>query len=505
MSRDSFGSRFGALVAMAGSAVGLGNLWRFPYLVGENGGAAFIVVYIILCFLICLPIFICEFVVGRRAQENAYSAYRDLSGGSWWKYVGIMTVIVPLIVTSYYSVIGGWVLKYLFAFLTGSGSATIADGYFTGFITAQWEPLIWFVIYMFATALVVYKGVESGIEKFSKVLMPLLLVLILGIAIFSLFLRHTDDSGITRTGLQGLKVYVVPNFEGMTLKQFLVVLTDAMGQLFYSISVAMGIMITYGSYLSKGENLQKNSIIIPLADTLIAVMAGMAVMPACAAFGVDYGRGPGLLFVSMQTVFENMGSFGNFVGFLFYFLVFIAAVTSSISLLEVCTTYQIDKNISDGTFDNLSKREKLQISRQRAKLEKNLGSISDLNRLPAALFVIDVQKEQNAVREAKRLNIPVFAMVDTCCDPTDIDYVIPANDDAAKSIALILDVVCGAIAEGLEERKLEREKAETEAEANTEAPARTGKTRVKRGVKAAVDAQENAAAEIVAATEQTEA
>ena len=165
----------------------------------------------------------------------------------------------------------------------------------------------------------------------------------------------------------------------------------------------------------------------------------------------------------------------------------------------------IDKQIADGLFENFSKREKLQISRQRAKLERNLGSIADLNRLPAALFVIDVQKEQNADREAKRLNIPVFAMVDTCCDPTDIDYVIPANDDAAKSIALILDVVCGAIAEGLEERKLEREKAETEAEANTEAPARTGKTRVKRGVKAAVDAQENAAAEIVAATEQTEA
>ena len=162
----------------------------------------------------------------------------------------------------------------------------------------------------------------------------------------------------------------------------------------------------------------------------------------------------------------------------------------------------IDKQIADGLFENFSKREKLQISRQRAKLEKNLGSITDLNRLPAALFVIDVQKEQNAVREAKRLNIPVFAMVDTCCDPTDIDYVIPANDDATKSIALILDVVCGAIAEGLEERKLEREKADLEAEANVDAPAKKeGKARVKRGVKAAVDAQETAAADIVAATE----
>ena len=163
----------------------------------------------------------------------------------------------------------------------------------------------------------------------------------------------------------------------------------------------------------------------------------------------------------------------------------------------------IDKQIADGLFDNFSKREKLQISRQRAKLEKNLGSISDLNRLPAALFVIDVQKEQNAVREAKRLNIPVFAMVDTCCDPTDIDYVIPANDDASKSIALILDTVCAAIAEGAEERKLEKEKEAVEAEANTEAPAKKpAKTRIKKSVKASVEAQEAVVAEVVAAVEE---
>jgi small subunit ribosomal protein S2 len=163
----------------------------------------------------------------------------------------------------------------------------------------------------------------------------------------------------------------------------------------------------------------------------------------------------------------------------------------------------IDKQMADGLYDNFSKREKLQISRQRAKLEKNLGSIADLTRLPAALFVIDVQKEQNAVKEAKRLNIPVFAMVDTCCDPTDIDFVIPANDDAAKSIALILDTVCGAIAEGVEERKLEKEKEAVEAEANTEAPAKKpAKTRIKKSVKASVDAQEAVVAEVVAAVEE---
>ena len=166
----------------------------------------------------------------------------------------------------------------------------------------------------------------------------------------------------------------------------------------------------------------------------------------------------------------------------------------------------IDKQMADGLFENFSKREKLQISRQRAKLEKNLGSIADLTRLPAALFVIDVQKEQNAVKEAKRLNIPVFAMVDTCCDPTDIDYVIPANDDATKSIALILDTVCGAIAEGIEERKLEKEKEAVEAEANTEAPAKKpAKTRIKKSVKASVDAEEAVAAEVVAAVEEAKA
>ena len=165
----------------------------------------------------------------------------------------------------------------------------------------------------------------------------------------------------------------------------------------------------------------------------------------------------------------------------------------------------IDKQIADGLFENFSKREKLQISRQRANLEKNLGSIADRTRLPAALFVVDVQKEQNAVKEAKRLNIPVFAMVDTCCDPTDIDYVIPANDDATKSIAVILDTVCAAIAEGIEERKLEKEKEATEAEANTEAPKKPAKTRIKKSVKASVDAEEAVAAEIVAAVEETPA
>ena len=187
MKRDSFGSRFGALVALAGSAVGLGNLWRFPYLVGENGGAAFIVIYILMSFLICLPIFICEFVVGRRSQENAYSSFRDLSGGSAWRYVGVMTVISPLIVTSYYSVVGGWSVEYLFKSLTfaftSNGSQTQINTMFTDFVSSSWLPLICHTVFLFVTAVIVAAGVKGGIEKFSKIMMPLLFVMVLGIAI----------------------------------------------------------------------------------------------------------------------------------------------------------------------------------------------------------------------------------------------------------------------------------------------------------------------------------
>ena len=210
MKRDSFGSRFGALVALAGSAVGLGNLWRFPYLVGENGGAAFIIIYILMSFIICLPIFICEFVVGRRSQENAYSTFRDLSGGSWWKYVGVMTVVVPLIVTSYYSVVGGWSVEYFFkslafSFTYGESQSQI-NTMFTDLVTSPWLPLIGLTVFLLATAIIVAAGIKGGIEKFSKVMMPLLFMIVLGIAIYSMtlpgakaglgYLFHPDFSKI---------------------------------------------------------------------------------------------------------------------------------------------------------------------------------------------------------------------------------------------------------------------------------------------------------------------
>ena len=248
---------------------------------------------------------------------------------------------------SIYSAIGGWVLKYLAAYLTGQGSAAVADGYFTGFITHPWSPIVWFMLFLGLTLLVVYKGVDKGIEKFSKVLMPLLLVLILGIALFSLFLTHTDDAGVTRTGLQGFAVYLIPNFEGMTAKQLLVVLTDAMGQLFYSISVAMGIMITYGSYVKKDTDLNKSVNQIEFFDTLVAFLAGMMIIPAVYTFMGREGMsasGPALMFVALPKVFGEMGSFiGSVVGILFFLTVAFAALTSSVSIMEAIVSCAMDK------------------------------------------------------------------------------------------------------------------------------------------------------------------
>ena len=227
--RGSFSGRLGFVLAAAGSAVGLGNIWRFPYLAAKDGGGFFLLVYLILALTFGFTLLVTEISIGRKTGQSPLTAYQAIHPKMGW--IGILACLIPALILPYYCAIGGWVLKYLSAFVTFHGAAAATDTYFTGFITAQWQPIIWFLAYLTATSFVVYKGVNKGIEKLSTVLMPVLLVLILGIAIFSLFLTHTDDSGVTRTGLQGLAVYVIPNFEGMTLKQFFVVLTDAMGQL----------------------------------------------------------------------------------------------------------------------------------------------------------------------------------------------------------------------------------------------------------------------------------
>ena len=341
--RGSFTGSIGFVLAAAGSAVGLGNIWRFPYLAAKDGGGVFLLCYIILALTFGFALLTSEIAIGRKTGQSPLTAYKTLHPRMGW--LGVIACVVPVLILPYYCAIGGWVLKYMVAFISGGATATMEDGYFTGFITSQWQPIIWFLIFMLATGIVVYKGVEGGIEKFSKVLMPILLVMIICISIFSLTLKHTDDAGVTRTGLEGLKVYVIPNFEGMTLSDFVHVLMDAMGQLFYSISVAMGIMITYGSYVKKDTNLIKSVNQIELFDTAVALLAGLMIVPAVYTFMGTEGMsaGPSLMFISLPKVFGAMGKIGTLVGIVFFIMVAFAALTSSVSILEAIVSSVIDR------------------------------------------------------------------------------------------------------------------------------------------------------------------
>jgi len=344
-SRGSFTGSLGFVLAAAGSAVGLGNIWRFPYLAAKDGGGLFLLCYLILALTFGFTLLITEISIGRKTGLSPLTAYRAIHPKLGW--LGPIACLIPVLILPYYCVIGGWVLKYLFVYLTGSGMAAVSDTYFTGFITAQWNPILWFLVFLGATLFVVYRGVDRGIERLSTILMPILLMLIMGIAVFSLFLSFTDDSGVTRTGVQGLMVYVIPNFEGMTLKHFLVVLTDAMGQLFYSISVAMGIMITYGSYVKKDTDLNKAVNHIELFDTIVAFLAGMMIIPAVYTFMGREGMsasGPALMFAALPKVFGEMGSLiGTVVGILFFLTVAFAALTSSVSIMEAIVSCAMDQ------------------------------------------------------------------------------------------------------------------------------------------------------------------
>lgn len=343
--RGSFTGSLGFVLAAAGSAVGLGNIWRFPYLAAKDGGGVFLLCYIVLTLTFGFTLLVTEIAIGRKTGQSPLTAYRALHAKMGW--VGVVACIIPVLILPYYSAIGGWVLKYLATYLTGNGSAAVADTYFTGFITAQWSPIVWFLIFLAITVLVVYSGVDKGIERLSRVLMPTLLVLILGISIFSLCLQHTDADGVTRTGLEGFLVYAVPNFKGMNLRQFLVILTDAMGQLFYSISVAMGIMVAYGSYVSKKTDLNKSVNQIEIFDTVVAFMAGMMIIPAVYTFMGREGMsasGPALMFVALPKVFGEMGSvIGTIIGIVFFLTVAFAALTSSVSIMEAIVSSVMDR------------------------------------------------------------------------------------------------------------------------------------------------------------------
>lgn len=330
--RENFGSRFGALVAMAGSAVGLGNLWRFPYLVGENGGAAFIIVYILLSFLICLPIFVSEFVIGRRSQKNAYAAFRDLSGGSEWRWVGLFTVIVPLIVLSYYSVIGGWSVEYLLKSLSFSfsdASPITMNTMFTDFVSSTWAPLATHTVFLLFTTLIVIVGIKDGIEKFSKVMMPLLFMIVVAIAIYSLMLPGASA---------GVDYLFRPDFSKIDAKAC----ASALGQAFFSLSLGFGTIMTYASYVSKGDNIMTQSAATAISDLMFALIAGVAIMPAVFAFGINPQAGPGLVFETLPYIFGQMQA-GGLIAILFFAALLVAALTSSISMLEVAVAYLVEE------------------------------------------------------------------------------------------------------------------------------------------------------------------
>ncbi len=331
MKRDNFGSSFGVIVAMAGSAVGLGNLWRFPYLVGTNGGAAFIIIYLFIVLFLALPIMYAEFILGRRAQSNVFGAFKKLAPGSKWGVIGVLAILCCILVLSFYSVVGGWTIDYMVKSATMEFSTDTSQltGLFEKSVTSSWHPLLYMTIFVALSGFVLLAGVKDGIEKYSKILMPLLFLMVVVIAVRSVTLPNAGG---------GLEFLFKPDFSKVTSDTIL----DAMGQAFFSLSVGFGIIFTYASYVKKEENLVKMSVQTALADTLFAIIAGVAIMPAVFSFGISPNQGPGLVFITLPYIFGQI-PFGSILAILFFFVLFIAAITSSISLLEVIVAYFIEE------------------------------------------------------------------------------------------------------------------------------------------------------------------
>lgn len=329
--RSSFSGKLGFVLAAAGSAVGLGNIWRFPYLAAKYGGGTFLFIYLILAVTFGFTLMTAEIAIGRKTGLSAIGAFTILD--KRFKFLGILASAVPIIIFPYYSVIGGWVVKYFFVFVTGSGHAAVGDSYFTDFISGTFEPIGWFFLFIAVTAVIVGFGVEQGIEKVSKFMMPILVLLTLFVALYGLTIDGAMD---------GLSYYLKPHMADVSAKTILA----AMGQLFYSMSLAMGIMITYGSYMKKENHLESSVRQIEIFDTGVAFLAGLMIIPAVFSFsGGDSSAlqaGPGLMFITLPKVFGNM-KFGNVVGTVFFLLVFFAALTSAISLMETIVSILRDK------------------------------------------------------------------------------------------------------------------------------------------------------------------
>ena len=329
--RSNFSGKLGFVLATAGSAVGLGNIWRFPYLAAKYGGGIFLLVYLILAITFGFALMCAEIAIGRKTGVSAIGAYKKLD--KRFSFIGMLAALVPMIILPYYSVIGGWIIKYLGVFVTGNMANAATDGYFESFIAQPTEPIGWFMLFMGLTALIVLFGVEKGIEKVSKIMMPVLVVLTVFIAVYSMCMPGA---------FEGVLYYITPDFSKFSATTVL----SAMGQLFYSMSLAMGIMITYGSYMKKDVNIESSVKQIELFDTGIAFFAGLMIVPAVFAFsGGDesaLGKGPGLMFITLPKVFESMTG-GSIVGAVFFILVLFAALTSSISLMETVVSIFMDK------------------------------------------------------------------------------------------------------------------------------------------------------------------
>ena len=329
--RSSFTGKIGFVLAAAGSAVGLGNIWRFPYLAAQYGGGIFLLVYIALAVTFGFTLLIAEIAIGRKTGLSPLGAFRALD--KRFSFIGVIAVIVPALILPYYSVIGGWVMKYFVGFVAGQ-SGDMADGaYFENYIGSTWEPLLWFLIFIGLTAIIVLLGVDKGIEKVSKFMMPALVALVLFIAIYSIF--AVDGA------MDGVVYYLKPDFSKFSIKTVIA----AMGQLFYSMSIAMGIMITFGSYMKKDINVEKSVHQIEIFDTGVAFLAGLMIIPSVYAFGGEEAcgaSGPGLMFSTLPKIFDTMPG-GAIIGSIFFIMVFFAALSSSISLMETVVATLLDK------------------------------------------------------------------------------------------------------------------------------------------------------------------
>ena len=331
--RSGFTSKVGFVLAAAGSAVGLGNIWRFPYLAAKYGGGIFLLTYIALAITFGFVLMVAEIALGRKTGASAINAFKKLN--KKWAFLGVLCAIIPIIILPYYSVIGGWVGKYFITFLSGNGHAAAGDNYFNNFIASPWQPLLFFAIFITIAFVIVLFGVEKGVEKTSKILMPALVILTIGVTIYTLTMPGSWE---------GVKYYLLPDFKKFSIKTVL----GALGQLFYSMSLAMGIMITYGSYMKKENKIESSVHQIEVFDTGIAMLSGLMIIPAAYAFSggspETLGQGPGLMFVALPKVFDTFGAVGGgILGALFFALVFFAALTSAISLMETVVSIVMDK------------------------------------------------------------------------------------------------------------------------------------------------------------------